>query len=139
MKIRSIDRKKYTLSIDRTKNRVYFHLHTGLWNEEDLECLMPDWKEIIAEIQPNFTILSDLRNLQIQSPKFDRVHEEAQRFVTQNGLLKLARITTTNDIVNLQFGRITERSAIPQNTFYNVEDAEKYLDELVEKFEEKNS
>ena len=125
------------MSIDRTKNRVYFLLHKGLWKDEDLFFLLPDWKEVVAEMKPKFTIISDIRALQIQSPKYNTIHEEAQRYVSENGLLKVARILPDdNDIVNLQFGRIVKRSAIPSNVFYSVEDAEKYLDRIVEQFEE---
>lgn len=136
MKIKIIDRKNYIISIDKTKNRVYFQLHKQLWKLNDMDLLLMDWKEVLIEIHPNFTILSDIRNMQIQSPALDKSHEEIQKYVAESGLLKLARVLPHNDIVNLQFGRIVERSAIPNNAFYTVEDAEKYLNEIVRKFEE---
>lgn len=136
MKIKIIEKKNYTFYIDKTKNRVYFLLHRQLWKLEDMDAFLLDWKDIISKVRPNFTVLSDVRNMQIQSPKLDKFHETIQKFVAENGLLKVARILPNDDIVNLQFGRIVERSEIPNNAFYTVEDAEKYLDEIVQKFEE---
>lgn len=130
MKIKFIDRKNYIISIDNTKNRVYFQMHRQIWNAEDMDLLLQDWKEIIAQMQVNFTILSDIRNLQIQSPKLDKLHEEVQKYVTNNGLLKVARVVSNDDIVNLQFGRIVERSAMPNDMFCTLEGAEKYLDKI---------
>ncbi len=133
MKVKLIDRKNYTIFIDKLKNRVYFQLHRQLWKPKDMDYLLVDWKEAIAEMQINFTILSDIRNMQIQSPKLDKAHEEVQKYVTSNGLLKLARVLPHDDIVNLQFGRIVERSAIPNTIFYTVKEAEEYLDKMVQK------
>lgn len=134
MKIKIIDRKNYMMSIDKTKNRIYFQLHPQLWKDKDMDVFLEDWKEVIAEMQPHFTILSDIRTMQIQSPKLDKSHEEVQRYVAENGLLKVARILPDNDIVNLQFNRIAERSSLPNNVFYTIEEAEKYLDEVVSQF-----
>ncbi|WP_375561014.1 hypothetical protein ACE193_00240 [Bernardetia sp. OM2101] len=138
MKIKIIDRKNYTISIDQIKNRVYFQMHRQVWSSEDMELFFLDWKEIIAQMQVNFTILSDIRNLQIQSPKLDKLHEDVQKYVANNGLLKVARVVSNNDIVNLQFGRIVERSFMPHNTFYTFEEAEEYLDKIVKEFQESN-
>ncbi|AFM05950.1 hypothetical protein Fleli_3634 [Bernardetia litoralis DSM 6794] len=136
MKIKIIDREIYTISIDKTKNRIYFQLHNYLWKVKDMDVFLSDWKGVIKEVQVNFTILSDIRNLHIQSPNLDKSHEEIQKYVSQNGLLQVARILPDNDIVNLQFGRIIKRSAMPSNDFMTLESAEKYLDEIVRKFEE---
>jgi hypothetical protein len=139
MKIKIIDRKNYTISIDKTKNRVYFQLHRQLWESKDMDFLFLDWKNIVEQhLQINFTVLSDIRNMQIQSPKLDKSHEEIQKYVAENGLLKLARVLPNDDIVNLQFGRIVERSCIPNNIFYTIEDAEKYLDKIVKELQEKD-
>jgi len=136
MKTKIIDRKNYTIFIDKMKNRVYFQPTNQIWRLKDMDFLLLDWKEIIAQMQRNFTILSDIRNLQIQSPRLDKLHEEIQKYVTENGLLKVARDLADNDIVNLQFGRIAERSLMPNNVFYTIEDAERYLDRIAKEFEE---
>ncbi|WP_338766778.1 hypothetical protein WAF17_04500 [Bernardetia sp. ABR2-2B] len=112
-------------------------LHQGKWEQEDINYLLSDWKEVVAQVQNNFTILSDIRNLQIQSPTSDKIHEEAQRYVAENGLLRIARVIPNNDIVNLQFGRIVKRSSMPNNDFYDVEEAEKYLDRIVEELSQR--
>lgn len=136
MKVKIIDRNIYMISIDKIKNRVYFQLHREQWKLKDMDSFLLDWKEVIPQMQVNFTILSDIRNMPIQSPKLDKSHEEIQKYVTENGLLRVARVLPNDDIVNLQFGRIAERSSIPNNIFYNVEEAEKYLDQIVKEFED---
>ncbi len=138
MKVKIIDRKNYLISIDKIKNRVYFQLHGQcLWEEKDMDFLFLDWKDTIEETKKNFTILSDIRNLQIQSPKLDKAHEKTQKYVSENGLLKIARVLSkNNDIVNLQFGRIIKRSEMPSDIFYLPQDAEEYLDKVVKQFEE---
>ncbi|WP_291728146.1 hypothetical protein [Bernardetia sp.] len=137
MKIKIIDRKHYFISVDKVKNRVYYFLTTEKWELEDADTLLSDWKEVLTHVLDNFTILSDIRNLMIQSRKLEAKHEEAQKYVAENGLLKLARVLSKDDIVNLQFSRITQRSEIPNDVFDNSEDAEKYLDQIVQSFQTK--
>ena len=130
MKTKVIDRKNYVLYIDKTKNRIYFELHNKRWELEDANLLLLDWKTAITQVQHDFTVLSDIRHLKIQSPKLDKLHEEAQKYVAENGLLKLARVLSEDDIVNLQFSRIAERSSIPNNVFRTLEEAEEYLENI---------
>ena len=130
MKTKVIDRKNYVLYIDKTKNRIYFELHNRRWELEDANLLLLDWKTAITQVQHNFTVLSDIRHLKIQSPKLDKLHEEAQKYVAENGLLKLARVLSEDDVVNLQFSRIAERSSIPNDVFRTLEEAEEYLDNI---------
>lgn len=122
----------YSLEVDIQKNRVYFCIR-GHWNKDtQLDSFLADWKEAISYLQPNFTIISDVRTMLPHALAVEKIHEETQKYLIQNGLFKVAEVVAVNDIANLQSGRIAERSKLPMNKFHSFEEAENYLDKLVE-------
>lgn len=125
----------YSLEIDIEKNRVYFCVY-GHWDKTTkLDSFLEDWKRATSHLQPNFTILSDVRTMLPHSLAVEKVHEETQKYLIKNGLFKVAEIVPVNDIANLQSGRVAERSNLPIYKFNCFEEAEKYLDESIKEIE----
>lgn len=123
----------YSLEIDIEKNRVYFCIY-GHWdNTTQLDSFLEDWKRAISHLQSDFTILSDIRTMLPHALAVEKIHEETQKYLIENGLFKVAEVVPINDIAHLQSSRIVERSNLPMNKFDCVEEAERYLDQVVKK------
>ena len=125
----------YSLEADVIKNRIYFCIHER-WDEKTkLEDYLADWKNAISYLQPNFTIISDIRTMVPHSVSIEKVHEQAQKYLIENGLYKVAQVYPKNDITDFQATRVAGRLNLPVNKFFTIEEAESYLDRLVEKLE----
>ncbi|WP_338791906.1 hypothetical protein V9L05_18555 [Bernardetia sp. Wsw4-3y2] len=125
----------YSLEIDIAKNRVYFCIR-GHWDKNTLLTnYLLDWKEAISYLQPNFTIISDTLTMLPHAVSVEKLHEETQKYLIDNGLFKVAEIMPINDIANLQANRITERSQLPVIKLSSLEEAEECLDKLVEEMQ----
>lgn len=125
----------YSFQIDKEKNRIYFAF-LKKWNGiEDFSNFIEHWGKVIDELQPNFTVNSDLRLMPILSKEVEILFSQLHYFVMDRGLFRVAEVIAFNDLSYLQLSRISDRSALPQNKFRFVEEAEKYLDELVANLE----
>ncbi len=125
----------YSLEIDIAKNRVYFCIR-GHWDKNTLLTnYLLDWKEAISYLQPNFTIISDTFTMLPHAVSVEKLHEETQKYLIDNGLFKVAEIMPINDIANLQANKITKRSQLPVIKLSSLEEAEKCLDKLVEEMQ----
>ncbi len=121
----------YSFQIDKEKNRIYFAFIKKWKGIEDFPNFIENWEKVIDELQPNFTVNSDLRVMPILSKEVEILFSQLQYFVIDKGLFRVAEVIAMNDISYLQLSRISERSGLPQNKFRFVEEAEAYLDELV--------
>lgn len=129
------NKNAYSLEINKEKNRVYFCIR-GHWDKTtDLNTFLSDWKETISHLQPNFTIISDVRTRLPHALSVEKLHEQAQKYLMKNGLLKVAEVVAVDDIANLQSCRISERSNFPIHNFHSFEEAENYLDDLIKEIE----
>ncbi len=123
----------YTISYNSDKNRLYFSVY-GRWKSESLvPNFLTDWQEVVEKLKPNFTIISDARQMKPQSIKIEKLHQQAQKYLIENGLLHVAEIVSTNDIANFQACRIVEKTQMPNHKFTTLEKAEEYLDNLIKK------
>ena len=121
----------YSFQIDKEKNRIYFAFIKKWKGIEDFPDFIEHWEKVIDELQPNFTVNSDLRVMPILSKEVEILFSQLHYFVMDKGLFRVAEVISMNDISYLQLSRISERSELPQNKFRFVEDAEQYLDKLV--------
>ena len=125
----------YSLEVDIEKNRVYFCIR-GHWDKNTpLENYLDEWEKTISCLQPNFTIISDIHTMLPHALVVEKVHEQVQKFLIEKGLYKVAEVASINDIADLQASRVAQRSKLPVNKFSTFEEAEKYLDRLVEDLE----
>lgn len=121
----------YSLTVNYSKNRVYFEV-LQKWNGIDgFDRFAEEWKEIVSKITIDFTIVCDFRLMPLLSKPMETLLGQMQKYVTEHGLCHIAEITADNDISNLQIARISERSGVPLSRFKNKEQAEKYLDRFL--------
>ncbi|WP_338790404.1 hypothetical protein V9L05_02950 [Bernardetia sp. Wsw4-3y2] len=139
MKITIEENQHYKLYISSTKNRIYFSMVGKLQDENQIPCFIEDWKRAIAQVTTNFTVLSDIRLIDLQGKKIEKLHEKVQSFLTENGLLETAEVMPMNDIADLQANQMVERSGMPTTKFRSIEEAENYLDTIVASFNKSKS
>lgn len=139
MKITIKENKHYKLYTNSTKNRIYFSITGKIQDENQIPHFVEDWKQAISQVETNFTILSDIRIMDIQAKKIEKLHEKVQSFLTQNGLAETAEVISMNDIADLQANQVVERSGMPNTKFRSIEEAENYLDAVVISLKKKES
>lgn len=132
MNISIIENQDYTLEVNTLKNRIYFKVR-GTLKSENVPYFAAHWKKAVEKVEPNFTVLVDCRIMQIQEKKMEKIHEEVQKYLIENKLLQIAQVVAMNDIADLQFNHIVERSEVPIKKFKSIEVAEIYLNEITEK------
>ncbi len=125
------ENKYYKLYTNTSKNRIYFDITGRISNLAAIPYFVEDWKEAVSQVDNNFTVLSDVRTMGIQTKEMEKLQEKVQSFLTENGLVEVAEVMATNDIADLQSSHIVERSGMPSTKFKSLEKAEKYLDQVV--------
>ncbi|WP_375562141.1 hypothetical protein ACE193_06210 [Bernardetia sp. OM2101] len=124
----------YSLSVDYSKNRIYYtHLKPKWQNDDMIEQFRLDWIKAIDSLQKNFTVLADLKLMQPMPNKFQKVMEELQKYQLENGFLYSASVMSEDDIALLQVQRTVERTELSVKHFKTEKQAEDFLDEIVEK------
>ncbi|WP_338762725.1 hypothetical protein WAF17_18175 [Bernardetia sp. ABR2-2B] len=131
MNITIKENQHYKLYTNSTKNRIYFSIIGKIQDESQIPCFVEDWKRAISQVSTNFTVLSDIRLMNLQSKKIEKLHEKVQSFLTENGLLETAEVMAMNDIADLQASQMVEHSGMPTKKFQSIEEAESYLDTVV--------
>lgn len=134
MKITIKENQHYKLYTNSTKNRIYFSMVGKVQDESQIPYFIEDWKRAIAQVSTNFTILSDIRLMDLQGKTIEKLHKKVQSFLTENGLLETAEVMPMNDIADLQASQMVEHSGMPTTKFRSIEEAENYLDTIVASF-----
>ena len=129
MKTLIAENQYYKLQVNSLTNRIYFTI-TGTIKKDNVPNFVSNWKKATAELNTNFTVLSDCRMMQIQGKEMEKVHQEIQTYLIKNGLLQVAEVVSMNDIANLQACHIAERSELPIKKFESIEVAESYLNKM---------
>ncbi len=65
-----------------------------------------------------------------QSLKIEKLHQQAQLYLMENGLFQVAELVSPNDIANYQACRIVEKTQMSNHKFTSLKEAKKYLDKL---------
>ncbi len=124
----------YSLTVNYSKNRVYFEVLQKWDGIDGFDKFAEEWKEIVSKITIDFTIVCDFRLMALLSKPMEVLFSDMQKYVTEHGLCHIAEITGNNDISNLQMSRISERSGVPLTRVKNEAEAEDYLDLFLEKY-----
>lgn len=123
--------KYYVISVDTLKNRAYLKV-SGFWPSPDIAPhYLKDWEKACTYLKSGFTLLTDVREAKTYAIAVQKLHEEAQKFVTTKGISHVAEIHNKNAFVNFQAGNMAKSSGMPMNIFFTEEEAEAYLDNLV--------
>lgn len=127
----------YKIEINKSKNRLYFTA-LGEWiGMKNFLSFEFRWKEGMRHLQPNFTVLADIRLMPVISKDLQVLFEDVQLYTIKNGVLHVAEVAAINDIANHQLGQISTRSHLPCSRFATFARAETYLNKISTSIEQK--
>lgn len=113
---------------DREKNRIYITA-VGDWDMAQSDAFLRDYKEAIAQTQPGFTVLSDVRAFKCSTEDVQQNHAEAIKLDAEAGVRRVARVVGSTPLAGFQIKRISRtRENYRSQNFETFEAAESYLD-----------
>jgi len=128
MKTDVVKTEKYVLSVDQTKNRIYYTM-LGFWrNPSDIPNLLRDWKQTLAHVTKGFTLCADLTQCQPAAQSTKPLFEQVQRMLIIAGVKKSAELFGESAIVELGAATLARHTGIPKQHFKDRQEAEVWLD-----------
>ena len=129
MIIEIVKRPQYTLSVDKSKNRIYYTMF-GFWESpDDLSDYFQDWNCAIAEVTRGFTILTDATQFKTPAQDILPIFEKIQKILDDAGLAKTAEVYSGDVIAKMALDYVAETSGMKKRDFQNTLEAEVWLDE----------
>jgi hypothetical protein len=123
----------YEISYNEKKNRIFYKL-TGYWPSC---CHIPNYINHIdlalSYVKPGFTMLVDISLVEPHPPEIECIRKRAKLKAINKGLLSAAIVSSKSIVSSLQFDEMTKCTHFPKHQFNNVEDAEKFLENEVNK------
>lgn len=118
----------YEISIDNRKNRLYLTVK-GFWKElSQVPNYLVDLKKAGENLEPGFTIVTDLRTMKLPATTVASLHVQAQKLLVDLGLDRTAEVVGEAILLELQLKRYAEQSAMSKAEFNTKEEAEAWLD-----------
>jgi hypothetical protein len=117
----------YVIEVDQIKNRIHFTMRGSWTDTKGVSGWLDDLGAAIKLCRPGFTELIDWR----QSTAIlltDKI-AEAQQMAMRAGLRRAARVYDRDTFLKHQMDRLTEKTGFPVKSFFDVEEAERWLDE----------
>lgn len=117
----------YAIEVDQIKNRIHFTMRGSWTATKRVSGWLDDLGEAIKLCKPGFTELIDWR----QSTAIlltDKI-AEAQKMAMKAGLRRAARLYERDTFLKLQMDRLTEETGFPVKSFFDLKEAEAWLDE----------
>lgn len=119
--------KFYEMAVDPSINRFYLRI-LGFWrSKEEVSGYLPDLEKALSEIQPGFTLLTDLSEMKTHPAEVQELHLQAQALLLRKGLRQTAEVYASS-FVQFQTSAISKKSTMPSRQFESHEAAEGYLD-----------
>jgi hypothetical protein len=123
------ENKHYQIGIDKDQNRAFITI-AGFWrNPEEVSEYLPDLDRALVQLQPGFTLLTDLSQMKTHPQTLNPVHLAAQQLLLSRGLTQTAEVVSSS-IVQFQTESLSKQSAMPLRQFNSLEEASAYLDEI---------
>lgn len=122
----------YTLSVDSDLNRIFFKIKGSWATAEEVPAYVSDWEKALRYVRPGFTILTDTMHMLRHSAAIEQLHHQVQRLAMDAGLYLAAEIHTNDEAILDQIMHIAMLSGFPLNLFDTLEDAERWLAEVVQ-------
>lgn len=117
----------YAIEVDQAKNRIHFTMRGSWTDTKKVSGWVGDLGEAIKLCRPGFTELIDWR----QSSAIlltDKI-AEAQRMAMKAGLRRAARVYDRDTFLKIQMDRLTQETGFPVKSFFDLKEAEAWLDE----------
>jgi hypothetical protein len=122
--------KHYQIGIDKDKNRAFITI-IGFWRSpEEVSDYLPDLDGALLQLQPGFTLLTDLTQTKTHPQTLNRVHLAAQQLLLSRGLTQTAEVVPSS-IVQFQTESLSKESQMPLQQFSSQMEAMAYLDRIL--------
>ena len=132
-------RPEYQLTVDPTRNRIFYKHYQELERATELPDYLTDWKQALDSVQTGFTILTDVTNLPATSEHLMRLFIQAQQLCVSHGVRQVAEVHSPEADTYKASRQAREQSSMPVRTFSDLWEADKYLDALTAEPEEADS
>ena len=117
----------YSLSVDKAKNRLYA-VYRGAWlKPSQVQDFVKHHVEASGQLRVGFTVLADWREM--ESVFITDVIEECQKQAVAAGVSKVARVNAKPTFKEIQAESMSQRTGIKSKAFYDIAEAEAWLDE----------
>ncbi len=121
--------KHYQIGIDKDKKRAFITI-IGFWRSpEEVSEYLKDLDRALLQLQPGFTLLTDLSQMKTHPQTLKPVHLQAQQLLLSRGLTQTAEVVSSS-IVQFQTESLSKQSSMPLRQFNSLEEATAYLDEI---------
>jgi hypothetical protein len=91
---------------------------------------LPDLDGALLQLQPGFTLLTDLTQTKTHPQTLNRVHLAAQQLLLSRGLTQTAEVVPSS-IVQFQTESLSKESQMPLQQFSSQMEAMAYLDRIL--------
>ena len=118
----------YQVEAAPDKNRIYFKLSGQIPSVAAVPNFEQDWKDVVAEVKPGFTILGDFLEAGQFLPDVEALNTKVQGWLMQNGCRKVAQLAPLSVIA--QVNEFSEKSELREilRGFNFMRSAEMWLD-----------
>ncbi len=124
------ENKHYQIGLDKDKNRAYITI-VGFWRSpQDVEDYVRHLDQVLLQLQPGFTLLTDLTEMKTHPQVINPIHLAAQQLLLDRGLTQTAEVVSSS-IVQFQTESLSKQSAMPLRQYVSPQEAEAYLDTLL--------
>jgi len=119
----------YKFEIDREINRGYITF-VGVWTLELVPNYIRDIELFAKELKKDFTLIADIRKFITGPVEITKLHIQAQKILKDSGLQKAAEIENKSLMQKISSQKYVQESGMERYVFSNIEDAEKYLNQI---------
>ncbi|GAA4055435.1 hypothetical protein GCM10022409_48270 [Hymenobacter glaciei] len=122
-------RSEYQLTVDPAKNRIFYQNFGQMQGATELPHYRADWSAALAQVQPGFSILSDMQVVNQASPALRAEFVAVEQLIVARGVRIVAEIHIPGLPTRHLSDAVTTSQAMPVRQFLNLWDAAQFLDE----------
>ncbi|HEX8328616.1 MAG TPA: hypothetical protein VF629_13825 [Hymenobacter sp.] len=123
-------RPEYQLTVDDTKNLIFYQNFEPMQEATALPHYLEDWHAALATVKPGFTILSDMQVINHGSPQLHTSFKTVEQLIVERSVRMVAEIHVPGVSTGRRAAAVTTSLAMPVRQFLNLWDAAQFLDEL---------
>ncbi|HEX8505432.1 MAG TPA: hypothetical protein VF630_08695 [Hymenobacter sp.] len=123
-------RPEYQLTVDVAKNLIFYQNFDQMRDATALPQYLADWGAALAEVQPGFSILSDMQVINQGNPQLKAGFKQVENLIMERGIRMVAEIHVPGQTTRRCLDEVTTSLAMPVRQFLNLWDAAQFLDDL---------
>lgn len=123
-------RPEYQLTVDVAKNLIFYQNFDQMRTATALPHYLEDWRAALAEVQPGFSILSDMQVINQGNPELKVGFKQVENLIVERGIRMVAEIHVPGRTTRRCLDEVTTSQAMPVRQFLNLWDAAQFLDDL---------